>query len=71
MKVANLIKKHGISRVAKASGYPVSTVFRWYQQDKIPGVGKSREVRERELAAAFAALDAVGGQKMSGRAKCQ
>lgn len=59
MKVAKLIKEHGISRVARASGYPVSTIFRWYQQNKVPGTGKSRELRERELIAAFAALDAV------------
>lgn len=59
MKVAKLIKTHGISRVARASGFPVSTIFRWYQQDKVPGTGRAKELRERELAAAFAALDAV------------
>lgn len=62
MKIAQSIKKYGISRVARASGYPISTIFRWYRHDRVLGTGKAKELKERELAAAFAALAAVGGQ---------
>lgn len=56
MQVARTIKKYGVSRVAKASGYPISTIHRWYRENRIPGTGKAKEIRKRELLAAFAAL---------------
>lgn len=61
MEVARCIKKYGVSRVAKASGYPVSTIHRWFKQDRIPGNGKSKELRQDALASAFAALKASEG----------
>jgi hypothetical protein len=60
MHIARTIKKYGVSRVARASGYPISTIHRWYTENKIPGTGKAKELRKRELLAAFAALDAAG-----------
>lgn len=56
MNVARSIENYGVSRVAKATGYPISTIHRWAKQARIPGKGKAKELRERELLAAFAEL---------------
>lgn len=56
MNVARSINDYGVSRVAKATGYPISTIHRWATEARIPGKGKAKELRERELLAAFAEL---------------
>jgi hypothetical protein len=39
------IKELGLSAVADATGLPVSTIFRWKEQDRIPGGGAAHQIR--------------------------
>lgn len=63
MNVQQAIEKYGVTKVARASGFPVSTIHRWCQDNRIPGKGKAKEFRERELKAALATLKALADGK--------
>lgn len=39
------IKDIGPARLARAAGFPLSTVFRWMQEDRIPGRGAAHDMR--------------------------
>jgi len=69
MRVAESIERHGATKVAKAAGYPVTTIHRWKSEDRIPGKGKARELRERELKAAIAYLDAKVAEEVKATQK--
>ena len=63
MNIQKAIEEYGVTKVARASGFPVSTIHRWCQANKIPGKGKAKEFRERELRAALATLKALDDGK--------
>jgi hypothetical protein len=50
------IQALGLSRTARAMGLPVSTVFRWMREDRIPGRGAAHAWRVARFEAAVLAL---------------
>jgi len=56
LPVRATIRELSLSRVARQMGVPVSTVFRWMTDDRIPGKGRAHEWRVAQFEAAVAAL---------------
>lgn len=57
--IKETIKDLTPSVVARAMNLPVSTVFRWMNEDRIPGKGPAREWRFKEFEAAVARVRAA------------
>ena len=56
LPVRATIQALGLSRTARAMGLPVSTVFRWMRQDRIPGRGRAHAWRVAWFEEAVSAL---------------
>ena len=54
--VRDTIRELRLSRVARQMGLPVSTVWRWMAEDRIPGKGRAHAWRVAQFEAAVAAL---------------
>lgn len=61
LPVRATIRELGLSRVARRTGLPISTVWRWMAGDRIPGKGRPHEWRVAQFEAAVAALRAEQG----------
>lgn len=51
--------------VAREMGLPISTIFRWMTEDRIPGKGAAHAWRVREFETAIARLRESSGSKPS------
>lgn len=54
--VSETIKRLTPSAVARAMQLPLSTVFRWMKEDRIPGRGVAHEWRKRQFNDAIKTL---------------
>ena len=59
--VRDTIRELRLSRVARKMGLPISTVFRWMTQDRIPGKGRAHDWRVAQFEAAVSELRAEAG----------
>jgi hypothetical protein len=55
--IRDTIEKLTPSAVARAMQLPLSTVFRWMKEDRIPGRGTAHEWRRRQFDDAVKALE--------------
>jgi predicted DNA-binding transcriptional regulator AlpA len=56
--VRQTIRELRLTRVARKMGLPISTVFRWMTQDRIPGKGRAHDWRVAQFEAAVSELRA-------------
>ena len=56
LPVRDTIRELRLTRVARQMGLPVSTVFRWMTEDRIPGQGRAHQWRVAQFEAAVAEL---------------
>ena len=56
--VRDTIRELRLTRVARKMGLPISTVFRWMAQDRIPGKGRAHDWRVAQFEAAVSELRA-------------
>jgi len=54
--IQQTIKELTPTAIAKAMGLPISTVFRWMKEDRIPGEGVSHKWRRDQFDAAVKQL---------------
>jgi hypothetical protein len=60
--VAQTIRRIGFTKLHKASGIPLRTLFRWAEEDALPGKSQSaRDARRRQLEDAIAK---ISGEEM-------
>ncbi len=52
LEVATTIKELGVAKVAAAANIPFSTVYRWMQEDRIPGQGTKNDWRVQQFVRA-------------------
>lgn len=65
--IRETIRELGASRLARASGLPLTTICRWRDEDRIPGKGPAHDWRVRQLEqAALAVREARAGTTPSG-----
>ena len=64
LPVRDTIRELRLTRVARQMGLPVSTVFRWMREDRIPGRGRAHQWRVAQFEAAVAALRAETRQEV-------
>jgi hypothetical protein len=56
--VAQTIKRIGFTKLHRASGIPLRTLFRWAEEDALPGRSDSaRDARRRQLEEAIAKVE--------------
>jgi predicted DNA-binding transcriptional regulator AlpA len=63
LPVRDTIRELRLSRVARRMGLPVSTLFRWMTEDRIPGKGRAHQWRVAQFEAAVAELRAETRQE--------
>lgn len=61
--IRETIKKIGAAEIAAASGFPLTTICRWRDEDRIPGKGRAHEWRVREFEAAVARIAPEAGEQ--------
>jgi len=66
LPVRDTIRELRLTRVARQMGLPISTVFRWMAEDRIPGKGAAHQWRVARFEAAVAELRA-DQQREAGR----
>lgn len=69
LPVAATISEFGITRIAKAMGFPISTINHWHKNDKIPGNEKHAGFRLRRDAFEAAVRKLKAQKERRGRAK--
>lgn len=52
------IEQFGPAKVASASGFPIPTICRWRDEDRIPGTGTAQQLKRQQFEAAVAKLRA-------------
>ena len=52
--VTELIKEVGVENLRRVSGIPVRTLYRWQEQNKIPGTGVRHELTVKHFQEAVA-----------------
>jgi predicted DNA-binding transcriptional regulator AlpA len=63
--VRDTIRELRLTQVARKMGLPISTVFRWMSQDRIPGRGRAHDWRVAQFETAVAALRAESGSAIA------
>jgi predicted DNA-binding transcriptional regulator AlpA len=63
--VRDTIRELRLTRVARKMGLPISTVFRWMAQDRIPGKGRAHDWRVAQFEAAVSELRAETGSAIA------
>lgn len=58
LPIATTIKELGVAKVAAAANIPFSTVYRWMQEDRIPGQGTKNDWRVQQFVRAVEKLRA-------------
>lgn len=66
---AKIVEDYGLEAVNRASGIPMSTLWRWAEKDSIPGTDGTKRMREAQLASALNKLISEGTPKMQRAAK--
>jgi hypothetical protein len=61
--IRETIRKLGAAEIAATSGFPLTTICRWRDEDRIPGKGRAHEWRVREFEAAVARINANDGEQ--------
>jgi hypothetical protein len=56
LPIRQTIADLGITAVAKATGFPTSTIFRWMKKDKVAGKGLGHDLRYERFEAAVKKL---------------
>ena len=56
--VRDTIRELRLTQVARKMGLPISTVFRWMSQDRIPGKGRAHDWRVAQFETAVSELRA-------------
>lgn len=56
LPVRDTIQELGAAEIAAASGFPLTTICRWRDGDRIPGKGRAHEWRVKEFEAAAARI---------------
>ena len=49
LSIKETIEELGVAELSKASGIPYSTIYRWAEQDKVPGAGTRHDWRMQQL----------------------
>ena len=63
--VRDTIRELRLTRVARKMGLPISTVFRWMTQDRIPGKGRAHDWRVAQFETAVSELRAETGNPIT------
>ena len=63
LPVRDTIRELRLTRVARQMGLPISTIFRWMTEDRIPGRGAAHQWRVARFEAAVAELRAEEQQR--------
>ncbi len=66
LPVRETIQALGASRIARASGLPLTTICRWRDEDRIPGKGPAHDWRVLQLERAAQAVRAARADNPKG-----